>query len=124
MPLVKPVMVVLGVVGRELAAIVRLPSSLIGVSDHLAAIREDVERLNAEVTRMRMGVDELGEYTEPMPEQMAQIAEGFALLGPELHAINQAVRPLRRARARLSGGAAAPGQDAQQAPADEQRGAA
>lgn len=104
--LVKPVFGVLAIAGTELLAIVRLPSALLGVAGHLAAIREDVEELGADVRRMRMGVDGLGEHVEPLPEQMAQIAEGFALLGPELHAINQAVRPLRRARARLSGSAA------------------
>jgi hypothetical protein len=59
---------------------------------------------------MRAGVDGLSDNVEPLPEQMAQIAEGFALLGPELHDINQAVRPLRRARARLGGAAAAGGE--------------
>lgn len=103
LPLVKPVIGVLGLVGKELVAIVRLPSTLVGVAGTLVAIREDVERLNEEMLRMRRGVDEIGENTEPLPEQLAQISEGFALLGPELHEINKAVRPLRRARARLSG---------------------
>jgi hypothetical protein len=105
LPLIKPVIGAIGIVGRELVAMVRLPSTLLGVADTLTAIRQDVDELNQEMRRMRAGVDEIGENTEPVPEQLAQISEGFALLGPELHAINQAVRPLRRARARFSGGA-------------------
>lgn len=104
---VKPVVGMLGAVAGELIALVRLPSTLVGVGRDLSSIRADVQTLDEEVRRMRAGVDGLGVHVEPVPEQMAQIAEGFALLGPELHDINQAVRPLRRARARLAGGGAA-----------------
>lgn len=110
---VKPVVGVLGTIAGELIALVRLPSTLVGVGRDLNAIRADVQTLDEEVRRMRAGVDGLGTYVEPLPEQMAQIAEGFALLGPELHDINQAVRPLRRARARLGGSAAQPADSAQ-----------
>ena len=105
--LVKPLVGVVGTIGREVFAILRLPSTLVGVGHSLEEIREDVRTLDEEVRRMRAGVDGLGEHVEVLPEQLAMINEGFALLGPELHDINQAVRPLRRARARLGGGTVA-----------------
>lgn len=119
---VKPLVGVVGTVAGELIALLRLPSTLVGVGHSLEEIREDVRTLDEEVRRMRAGVDGLGEHVEVLPEQLAMISEGFALLGPELHDINQAVRPLRRARARLGGSAGASG--GAQAPDAAESGAA
>jgi hypothetical protein len=92
---VKPLIGLLGTVAGEVVAFVRLPSTLVGVAANLSAIREDVRTLDEEVRRMRMGVNEIN---DSMDTRLTEVSE-------ELASVAGALRPLRRARSRLSGAA-------------------
>jgi hypothetical protein len=78
------------------------------VTSHLRAIRRFTESMDNEVRGMRLGVERLEVQVEGLKDQVAsldarcvEIETRMARLEPYIADVNLAIRPLRRARARL-----------------------
>lgn len=78
------------------------------VTSHLRAIRRFTQSMDSEVRSMNAGVRRLGVQLEELKGQVAQLdsrvgemEERVGRLEPHLADVSLAIRPLRRARARL-----------------------
>jgi uncharacterized protein YoxC len=76
----------------------------------LRAIRKHTEHMDAEVTGMHAAVERLDDEVVELRAQiaeldgrMATVADAVTRLEPHIQDVNLAVRPLRRARARMAG---------------------
>jgi septal ring factor EnvC (AmiA/AmiB activator) len=86
----------------EIAGSLRTIARLVEHMDvEVTQMHAAVERLDDEMRDVRDGFGELRESLEDLDDRMATIGAAITRLEPHIADVNLAVRPLRRARARL-----------------------